>query len=152
MSIVWLLMAGTLTPCLRAQLETTYAIGSIQGLQLLPHGALTPACRLDTDGAASCIYSSIYRVAHLRQHFVGRNIDRASTHIKSCTWVPRVPPSGAPRRFPARHRASAARACKPYRALPQAVINDARWGFVREQVQGLRQRVCAAHAAASGWP
>ena len=31
-----------------------------------------------------------------------------------------------------------------------AVINDAMG--IREQVQGLRQRVCAAHAAASGWP
>ena len=31
-----------------------------------------------------------------------------------------------------------------------AVVNDAMG--IREQVQGLRQRVCAAHAAASGWP
>ena len=31
-----------------------------------------------------------------------------------------------------------------------AVIHDAMG--IREQVQGLRQRVCAAHAAASGWP
>ena len=31
-----------------------------------------------------------------------------------------------------------------------AVVNDAMG--IREQVQGLRQRACAAHAAASGWP
>ena len=31
-----------------------------------------------------------------------------------------------------------------------AVIHDAMG--IREQVHGLRQRVCAAHAAASGWP
>ena len=31
-----------------------------------------------------------------------------------------------------------------------AVIHDAMG--IRVQVQGLRQRVCAAHAAASGWP
>ena len=33
-----------------------------------------------------------------------------------------------------------------------AVINDAMGIREQVEVQGLRQRVCAAHAAASGWP
>ena len=37
-----------------------------------------------------------------------------------------------------------------YKDFEGAVVHDAM--AIRDQVQGLRQRVCAAHAAASGWP
>jgi hypothetical protein len=39
---------------------------------------------------------------------------------------------------------------KPLLRSKAAISHDAM--AKREQVQGLRQRVCAAHAAASGWP
>ena len=39
--------------------------------------------------------------------------------------------------------------CDLHRADPRRTGTGVKF---REQVQGLRQRVCAAHAAASGWP